>query len=48
MMHGKCNCCKKATSEWLINDSTMTWTMKYCDKCKPKQEQKGLVKIYGK
>jgi hypothetical protein len=48
MMHGKCNCGKKATSEWLIKNRGMVRTMKYCDKCKPKREQEGLVKIYGK
>lgn len=49
-MYGKCNCGKKATSEWLISGDRMFCTMKYCDKCKPKpkQEKKGLVKIYGK
>jgi len=48
MMHGKCNCGKKATSEWLIQSKGTAWTMKYCDKCKSKREQEGLTKIYGK
>lgn len=47
-MYGKCNCGKKATSEYLIQNKGMVSTMKYCDKCKPKTEQDGLVKIYGK
>ena len=48
MMKGKCNCGKKATSEWMITNKKTCWTMKYCDKCKPQHEQIGLVKIYGK
>lgn len=48
MMHGKCNCGKKATSEWLVVNNESSWSNKYCDQCKPKQEQKGLTKIYGK
>lgn len=48
MMLGKCNCGKKATSEWLIQNKGTAWTMKHCDKCKPKREQSGLAKIYGK
>ena len=47
-MRGKCNCGKKATSEWLIIDAGMAWTMKYCDNCEPKREQDGITKIYGK
>jgi hypothetical protein len=47
-MKGKCNCGKKATSEWLITNYGAQWTMKYCDNCVPKREQSGLVKIYGK
>lgn len=48
MVHGKCNCGKKATSEWLIEDKKTWWTMKYCDDCSPKRKQNGLTKIYGK
>lgn len=48
MIHGKCNCGKKATSEWSIQNKGTAWAMKYCDKCKPKREQIGLTKIYGK
>lgn len=47
-MWGKCNCGKPTTSEWLITNYDTAWSMKYCDKCKPKSEQSGLVKIYGK
>jgi hypothetical protein len=47
MIYGKCNCGKKATSEWLILNKGTAWTMKYCNECKPKREQEGLTKIYG-
>ena len=47
-MWGKCNCGKKATSEWLIQNKDTAWTMKYCDKCSPKCNRPGLIKIYGK
>jgi hypothetical protein len=47
-MRGKCNCGVKATSEWLFQNRGVAWTMKYCDKCKPKYEREGLSKIYGK
>jgi hypothetical protein len=45
MVHGKCNCGKRATSEWLIQNYGTVWTMKYCDKCEPKRESKELTKI---
>ena len=48
MIPGKCNCGKRATSEWLIVAKGYSYTMKYCDLCKPKTEQIGLTKIYGK
>lgn len=47
-MYGKCNCGKKATSEWLIQNKGTVWVTEYCDECKPKREQSGLTKIYGK
>jgi hypothetical protein len=47
MMKGKCNCGKKATSEWLITSHGACWEMKFCDVCKPKREEKGMVNIYG-
>lgn len=47
-MRGKCNCGKKATSEWSITNYGTTWTMKYCDKCKPKYPDKNIQLIYGK
>jgi hypothetical protein len=47
MVYGKCNCGKRATSEWLILNKGTAWTMKYCNECKPKREQEGLTKIYG-
>ena len=47
-MKGKCNCGKKATSEWLIQNKGTAWTMKYCDNCKPKYKTEGLQLIDGK
>ena len=47
-MRGKCNCGKKATSEWMIYHKDYCTTIKFCDDCKPKHEQKGLIKIYEK
>jgi hypothetical protein len=46
-MHGKCNCGKKAVSEYLIQDKSSAWTIKLCDKCEPKSVRSGLVKIDG-
>jgi hypothetical protein len=48
MVRGKCNCGKKATSEWLVQDKKKAWTLFFCDKCAPKNEQNGLRKIYWK
>lgn len=45
MVYGKCNCGKRATSEWLIRNHNTVWSMKYCDKCEPKRESKELTKI---
>jgi len=47
-MRGKCNCGKKATSEWLIYSKKTAWSMKYCDNCKPKYADKTVQLIYGK
>jgi hypothetical protein len=46
MVHGRCNCGKKATTEWLVQDKKMAWCLKFCDKCSPKIEKPGLQKIY--
>ena len=35
-MRGKCNCGKKATSEWLIRNEGTAWTLKLCDAHVPK------------
>ena len=45
MVYGKCNCGKRATSEWLIRYRGTISSMKYCDKCVPKRESKELTKI---
>jgi hypothetical protein len=47
MVYGKCNCGKKATSEWLVRDTKMAWTLKFCDKCEPKRPQTKMHKIDG-
>lgn len=47
-MKGKCNCNKKATSEWLVIDKKTASTLKFCDKCKPKSNTNNLILIDGK
>ena len=46
----KCNCGKKATSEWLVCDKKTTWTVILCDNCKPKERYNTdkMTLIYGK
>ena len=46
-MRGKCNCGKKAVSEWLIQDKKLAWTIKLCDKCQPKVFVHGIYMIDG-
>jgi len=48
MMHGKCNCGKRAESEWLITSKNEAGTMKWCDDCAPKKNRPGITKIYGR
>lgn len=55
MVRGKCNCGKKATSEWVVyhqpNKKSKYGscnTLIFCDKCKPKQERKDFFCLYGK
>jgi hypothetical protein len=50
MMRGKCNCGKKATSEWLVANyrSKTCYTLKFCDKCRPKYKTESMQLIYGK
>jgi hypothetical protein len=52
MVKGKCNCGKKATTEWLITDrkKKVAWTMKYCDKHRPREPYnlKSMQLIDGK
>ena len=48
----KCNCGKKATSEWIIIESTRSKTktartMKWCEACKPKQQTATLYEIHS-
>lgn len=45
-MRGKCNCGKKATSEWLVEQKSVAHTLLFCDKCAPKINRPGLQKIY--
>lgn len=47
-MKGKCNCNKKATSEWLIYLKDYVTSMKFCNKCKPKLNTNNLTLIDGK
>lgn len=47
-MHGKCNCGKKATSEWAVHLKNYASTLKFCNDCRPKHKTKNLSIIYGK
>lgn len=38
-MKDRCNCGKKATSEFLIRKKKVAWTIKVCDNCKPKNNR---------
>lgn len=51
---GKCNCGKKATTEWLVTQKKKKrerygtcWTLKFCESCKPLYKQEGLQQIDG-
>jgi len=50
---GKCNCGKRATSEWLVSHKKtkrkpgVCWTLKFCDKCTPRHFEEGLQQIDG-
>lgn len=53
-MKGKCNCGKKATTEW-INHTPATkrrsgwaYSIKFCDDCRPKYETEFFHIIDGK
>jgi hypothetical protein len=56
MVRGRCNCGKKATSEWMVYHQPKKRKEKYgscntlifCDECKPKQETSNFFWIYGK
>jgi hypothetical protein len=45
MTKEKCNCGKKATSEYLIKDKKAAWTVKFCNECKPKRDNKNIYRI---
>ncbi len=47
MTKGKCNCGKKAISEYLITNKKekVAWTVKFCDKCKPKRDSEIIYRI---
>lgn len=47
MVKGKCNCGKNVTTEYLVQDKGTSWTIKLCDSCKPKLENKYLTLIDG-
>jgi hypothetical protein len=40
MIRGKCNCGKKATSEYLVYHKKYATTIIFCDDCKPKYPDK--------
>lgn len=54
MIKGKCNCGKKATSEWITygpfkrRNKRAVWTNKFCDKCAPERESENMIWTYGK
>jgi hypothetical protein len=55
MIRGKCNCGKKATSEWVTVTQPkrnkkfgLINTLVFCELCKPKQESINFYRIYGK
>jgi hypothetical protein len=55
MVRGKCNCGKKATSEWMVYHKPKRGekygscsTLIFCNECKPKTESKDFFWIYGK
>ena len=47
-MKGKCNCGKKATSEWLIKDNESATCLKFCDSCRPKTNTINIQLLYEK
>jgi len=47
-MKGKCNCGKKATSEYLSRDKKGATTIKFCAKHNPKRNTEKLYLIDGK
>ena len=47
-MRGKCNCGKKATSEWLSRGEGAAWALKFCKDCAPKYNSEQLTLIHGK
>lgn len=44
-MRGKCNCGKRAISEYLIRDNKCAWTILFCADCKPKHDTKIIYRI---
>lgn len=47
-MKGKCNCGKKATTEYLVRGNKVAWTIKLCDVFQPQYPLKELTLIHGK
>jgi len=45
MIKGKCNCGKKATSEYLIKGKGVAHTIKFCNKCKPERDSEIIYRI---
>ena len=55
MVRGKCNCGKKATSEWMVYHKPKRRekygscsTLIFCNICKPKTESGDFFCVYGK
>ena len=49
-MKGKCNCGRKATTEYLIRNKKSAYTIKLCKNCKPKVKYNtdNMILIDGK
>lgn len=44
-MKGKCNCGKKATSEYMVRHHKYGYTLLFCDSCKPKYDTPAIYRI---
>jgi len=44
-MRDRCNCGKPATGEYLVKNKGVAWTIRLCDDCKPRVNNKYLQLI---